>query len=644
MKPRHKIALIALLFILPYILGWIFPEPWWATHYLAFLPTPLSYVFICFSGSMLLGAFLLKPQFKLPNISHWFLDLLLAIGFGALCYYFPIAVDNYGNARSLVPHAEHIVLELPEGIWNDLATFKLVSGNGRWGVFHVYTLIAYALELTYKDVFIWAGVVCGAAFVFTWLRFVKSRISNPVWKIALSIAGVISPFYLIFFGHIETYAPLYLILPWYFILLAKQIETKNPYLFIPLLILLVVGIRFHNLMNLFIPTLLLAGLNQLYSESVWFQKVTTFKGIFVWLLMPIAIAGLILYFFILGDHNDPRSLEGDVPDIERMFLPIISPDPPLDKYNLQSWNHISDFINSLLHWAPALLFLVGVVLVLYRKRLTHSTVTNIILFGLLVLVAFLFMFNPLMSMPFDWDLFVFPTPVLMVLAVLLVQNIQHEPIGVNLIPATLSIAILCVPLYMVNASRDMLSYRVESVGVHMYKTYYAHSSMRLLQAIGMIPDDLELYMKRKHELLSKLEPYAQPGIDKKYAELLTDDAIVKWRSYDQPEEAKDDFLRALYYYPEYPDNWYNLFMLNLSLGKPEIANEYLTRLATVEEYNAIMPYLKMHVAFELGNYNEALEHYENVRIVFGEDTTIEEIIMRLQANEPIDDLLLQLRW
>lgn len=647
MKTHHKISLLALAFVLPYIIGWAFPDDWWATHHLAFLPAPWNY--LLFSSALIvlfLGLFIKSLPTKKLTFNHWSISLAFGIVVGFLCYQFPIASDNYGNARSFVPYLPQTVETLPDSFWAKLFSFELKPGNGRWGVFHFFTLIAYLFKTTYQDVFLWVNAVCGGLFVFTWLRFVAHNVQNTTWKLAISIAGVTSPFLLIFFGHIETYAPLYLILLWYLILLVKQLETKNHYLFIPLLILLLLGIRFHTLMYFLFPSLVLALINQWKGNAAWFQKLTTLKGLLLWLFIPVCIAGLILYFFILRDHNDPRFLDGDIPDIERLFLPIISPEAPLDKYNLQSWNHTFDFINAILHWSPALLFLIVACLVFYRKSLKQSLPLNILIYTLLLFASFLFMINPLLSMPMDWDLFVFPTPLIMVIALLLVRGAQNESVTSSIPLGALSIVLLAAPIFIVNAQPKAHSQRQDTVGVHVYKTYYAHSASLILEALNMLPMSTKHYMQRKQILIEKLEPLAQPGIDRKYAELLTDDGLIKWHNLGQLNAAKADFQKALYYSPDYYENWYYLARINLEMGNPQTAYQNALQLLNIPSVKLNPDVLRLLIkcTLEIGNYQEAMHYCEGYVKVSnaGDVGLVNEILARLKAGENVDELQYQL--
>ncbi len=641
--------MLALAFVLPFVLGWIAPNDWWATHHLAFLPSPHNFLLFGIALGLILLGFIIKPKLNYPSrfsLNHWVVSLAISALFCLFCYSFPIASDSYGNARTFTPYLNQMVESLPEGFWGDLLNFKVEPGNGRWGVFHLFTLAAYAFNCSYEKVFLWVDAICGSLFVLVWLRLVVAHISIPIWQLALSLAGIASPFFLIFFGHIETYAPLYLILLGYFVFLVRAIETKKQIFMLPMAILLLLGMRFHALSYLIAPSFFLTLLTLGWQHNKTIKKLLTFKGLVLWLYIPACLVGLVLYFFILKDYNDPRFLDGDVPDIERLFLPIIAPEAPLDNYNLQSWNHIFDFLNAILHWSPGLLFIFVSALTLYRKKLSMSPTLSILLVTLILLISFLFMFNPLMSMPMDWDLFVFPTPLFMVLTLVIVKQIQHETLPTSLLTSISSLGILAIPLFAVNAKTLSLSYRQESVGVHVYKTYYAHSASLMLNALNMIPADVDLYLKRKEKLLQKLKPMAQVGVDRKYAELLTDDAIVKWKVLNQLDEAKTDFQKALYYSPDYYDNWYYLAQLNLEMGNSKTAHQNALQLLNTFglKENPDVLRLLIKCALENDSFIEAEKYCENYLLISNSSdiNLVKKILERLQANENVEELKVQL--
>ena len=136
--------------------------------------------------------------------------------------------------------------------------------------------------------------------------------------------------------------------------------------------------------------------------------------------------------------------------------------------------------------------------------------------------AFLFLFNPLLTMMIDWDVFCIPGPLLLVFIALVAKQVQNENFfAKKLLAPTIGLALMTVPIFAVNANRESLSYRLESVGIRTFKTYYEWSGKYIHQALGLIENDMDLYLKRKAEILEKLKSYTVPGKDFKYAQLLT---------------------------------------------------------------------------------------------------------------------------
>ncbi len=559
---NQGIYLLGVLFFIPFILGVLLPDDWWGTHFTAFLPGPWKYIVL------LAGVILLSLPFfpKLPRLTvkdrlQQALSLvvitLLSITAGICFYQFPIVADYYGNARSFQPLLGDPVSELPPDFYRELFSFAFEPGNGRRGVFQVYTFIAYAFNLNYGEVFRWAGAVFGGAFLSVWLYAVRSWLSNRIWQLALCLAGVGAPFLWIFFGHIDTYAPLYFILLVWLLLFTSQLKSRNPLMLVVLTLLLVFGIRFHTLMYLLTPAWLLAVLMTYFPKAKLVGRWSSLRGVWLWIFLPFTLAGLYGYFFVLKDYNDPRVLD-HFRDIDRLFLPIISPDPPYDRYNLQSWNHIFDFFNIMLLWSPTALFLVAVILTAYRKHLSNPPALNIMLLTMAMISSVLFVFNPLLSMPMDWDLFVFPAPILLVILLLLAQQVDHQPVSKRILLSCGGLALMALPVFAVNSLLKPLSYRMESVGIRVYKTYYAHAGAYLLYALQLIPDDPGLYLERKQQLIRKLEPWALPDNDQKYASLLTDNGIYQFKYLEAYGPARQSFERSLYYFPGDPGTLYYL--------------------------------------------------------------------------------------
>ena len=168
--------------------------------------------------------------------------------------------------------------------------------------------------------------------------------------------------------------------------------------------------------------------------------------------IPICFVGAFLYFFVFQDYKDPRLLQ-DFRDIDRLFLPLLSPAPPLDRYNLFSINHIFDYFNIMMLWSPPALFLLVIIGLFYRKQINWKT-PQIVITGLtfLLFTTFLFMINPLFSMPMDWDLFSLPAPILLIFVLALLKDVQPTNLAGKILPGCLALAILSLPTFIVNAA------------------------------------------------------------------------------------------------------------------------------------------------------------------------------------------------
>ncbi|NQY07883.1 MAG: hypothetical protein HRT68_17225 [Flavobacteriaceae bacterium] len=135
----------------------------------------------------------------------------------------------------------------------------------------------------------------------------------------------------------------------------------------------------------------------------------------------------------------------------------------------------------------------------------------------------------------------------------LVKQIEHLEIKNILHKTSLALALLVIPMFWVNANKKAISYRLESVNIHVFKTYYQHSSYNILNALSILNKDMETYKKRKEAILKELEPYAIKGKDDKYANLLMDQAYI-YMNQGNYQEARRLALQGYDYYPNLDKN------------------------------------------------------------------------------------------
>lgn len=640
--PKHIITWLGCLFFAFYLIGILFPEAWWGSHFLAFFPTTVKYGMLAIGG-FILGLSYLSFWVKLgehlsilQRIPAWVVISLAVVLMAFMFYQFPIFHDYYGDSFEYESILNTKIGSLSDFSLEPLFSLNLSPHSGRLSMATLVSLLSYTFGLTHYQVFVWMDLICGALFVLLWLFFIHRYIKNTQWKLVLGIAGLTAPFMQIFFGHVEMYAPSILLLETWLILLILAIEKQKKWLLYLLLILLVIGVRFHPTFMLLLPAWLVALLI-LYKPSYKLTLKSTGK----YVLAPVFALGLILYFFILGDYNDPRNLEG-AQDFDRIFLPLLSPDPPLDRYNMQSFNHIFDFFQVALHWSPVALILLGSILIAYRKKVNwEKPVILITGFTLLIYVTFLFAVNPLLSMPIDWDLFMFPAPILLILTALLVREIETETnLAAKALPVALTMSLFTIPFFVMNAYAKPYSQRLESLSKHIFKTYHIWGDRYLEHAVKLTHSD-EQYIRRKQAAIDELKPYAIIGNDLHYSQMIATNGLYYLRTEDDAnlENARACFQEAYYYFPKLKSNILNLLQVNFRLGRHAEAYQNSVDLVGYE-YPDVRKSRRMaiHCALEAGLYEEAEFHAEKYLTILPDDSLIIQVRDRLVNNEQPEQL------
>jgi len=617
-KGNTAVQVIGYVLIAFYFFGMVFPDLWWGTNYVAFLPDFWKWILL-FCSVMLI----VLPRYKDVSISFQnfkkykkfsklgvLFVLLSSFLMGALFFYYQIAFDDYGDAFIFREHLGDTVSILPDDVRNSLFSFDLKPSSGRKSVLFFYNYLSYAGGFTIAQVFKWVAVISGFVYVLSWLLFVRYYLKSLKWKIIMSVIGLLAPFTQIYYGHTESYALVFTFFISWILLLLVFYKTNRKILLWFLLILLFVCIKIHPLCFLLIPVWILTFLSHSYNMVPWVKKLLTWKGVLSWIIVPLLCFGAILYFFVFKDYNDPRFLEG-VKDVDRLFLPLLSPDAPLDRYNLLGWNHIFDYFNLMISWSsPALLILTGII-IKFRKKIDWNA-PEIIVIGLLIILSssLLFMLNPLVSMPMDWDLFSFVAPILIIFVVVLLSKVEYEMSTKLYMPTIAIILMLSSPFFIVNSNTAMLSDRLASVGVRVYKTYYLHSNRIIINALNLQPNT-DGYLSKKSIILKKLKPFAIPGKDPLYANLLMDDGFYHLNVSKDYFKAVDRLSEAVYYFPSIE----NQHLLLDAEHKLNPDRSLFDPSLTKEEFEKEGVYLMR----ELGDFKGARNYFEQVLEIYPED-------------------------
>lgn len=646
MSIDKKILIFSYLFFAIFLMGAIFPDAWWGIHFIAFLPPLWKYGLLAVSGSLIAISHFFPEKLETfksislfpKGLKQWIFAAVILI---ILFRMFPIAVDIFGDAPAWKAFSEKVVEKVGSQHYQIILDPNVFNPKtGVRTVMNSISSLSLWTGMKAKEVFYWMGALSGTAFILLWLYFIKTYIKDRASQNLLALLGCTAPVIQLFFGHIEIYPPFIPAILAYFIALFSYFRKgKKRYLGL-MSVLMLLTMKLHTTGLFLLPSFLFAVVFHFLKGKSLAIQTLNWKKIALGGLLPIFALGACAYFFLFQDYSDPRFLNDNVSELERLFLPILSPEAPLDRYTLFHSNHLLDYFNALLHCSAPALFLFGTILLFFRKQINWNQPEILVTgFTLALLVAFFFMVNPLVSMPFDWDLFILPAPVVLVFIVLLIKQLQHTAYVPKVIGASLALMLLSIPAFMVNSSEESLSYRLESMGKHSFKTYWIRSTYGIETGIGMMQKYPELYAERLQKNIEELREYAHPGNDIEYAKLCMHlGQHYLYSDLDYPS-AKEVLERGLDYYEGDKPSLLALTEANFMSKEYQKAFQLSQRLVELEYPNKQHAYrMSIHCALEANKVDTAKDHCKIYNNLWPGDEDIRRLYAKFESNEPLDSL------
>lgn len=641
MTESGKIVAVSLAMIALFALTFLLPEHTWAFHHISFLPKSIAIGILLTTVILVIVPVRLDICLTLNRLFENWSILVTGVAMGFLALMFPIANDYYGDAVKYLPHLDYVQEEVPVKQLKESLKFNLNPETARKFQLVLISLVSWGAEVPYRKAFSFFAAFVVVPFTWTWLVAVRTFCTDMSWRFVLVLSGIVSPFILVFFGHMETYALTYWILLIWLLGLSVQLKSNSKKLLWILLVALLLCIKLHPLLSLLLIGWLLAFIHS-YSPK-YADRIIGLSGITLFILIPIFTIGLFLYFFVFQDHIDERILRNIKP-VDRLFLPIISPDPPLNRYNLFSWNHILDFMNMSFRWSPVGWFVLVAALITPKDIKFLKSSPIILTLGTLFLVfsAFLFAINPLLSMPMDWDLFSFPAIILIVLVLMIVSQLESDQVTAtprSVMRGGLALSLLIIPVFIVNTSETLLSNRLEMLGIRIFKTYYERGRETILIAQSMMELSQDEMISRKLSVVNELESYAVLGVDPSYATLATDLGIFQYSSGQDLTQALKSLQHALPYFPNHKNNHLYQVQVLFELGRAEEAFTKALKLVELGYPSASQALrIAIQMALESGLYKQANNLCEQYLQRFPDDQFISNLRRRLIIGSQLDEL------
>ena len=613
------------------ILGQFFPDLFWGTHYFNYLDgyQKITFGLIALAALFLPIKVISELNFAEPSSlkATLLIPLVCAVVYGLLIHLFPMVYDPYGDAVYLEETGNTVWSDFEISV-TDFFTFENGAWSGRKNVMLIAQFFSSLKDITQLASFRLIGIITGSFFAFVLIKFCLVQFQNSILGLLFGLGVLFSPFALNFFGHSESYPPSLLTLLVWSVCLLQYWQKPSFDKLIMLFALNGLCFLFHPMAVLLIPSTMISVFHQfkvIKAEPSW-------SIISLWVLLPVFLLGIYAYFFVFGDHVDDRDMQDYVFQYDHLFLPLISPDPPLDNYNLLGWNHLFDFANLLVLWSPGLLLLFATAIWAKTKRLAFSG-DRVLALAVILYMSLVFVINPLLSMPMDWDLYCLPLPMLIVY-VLAYTSREIELIPRRMISLTLAVFVLSTSFIFMHRVPDAISNRLQSIAIHVYNTYYSWGSIILERSF--VPNNCserERILQRSL-VIEKLRPNAQSGVDYIFAHILTHQG----RSYCNQEEYDSGinlFNEALYYHPENvaaTDGLMTAYFAAKDFKEAFKFSEKLVNASFPSKEKALRK--TIHCAVEAGLYQEAHD-YAATYLALYSSPVIQEIFRRTELSEDL---------
>jgi hypothetical protein len=242
--------------------------------------------------------------------------------------------------------------------------------------------------LTFQIISILGGIIF-LIFVFLLSRkLFESRLDSFLFALGISSGG----YMLLFFGYVEYYALFVLSVTIYTIAGLLVLRGKlNKWLILPLVALC---IYFHILGVTLLPStiyLILSGTK----TAEFVRNISAKKKLLFTVILGVILISAYFYFYT----NSYR--------FRFAVVPIISDRFTVEGYTLFSINHLFDYVNLLFLLVPGLLvFVLSLKHVKVKELLRESSIQFLLILSISTLGA-VFLLDPKLGMPRDWDLFSF---------------------------------------------------------------------------------------------------------------------------------------------------------------------------------------------------------------------------------------------
>ncbi|RKX21244.1 MAG: hypothetical protein DRP51_04565 [Candidatus Zixiibacteriota bacterium] len=437
---------------------------YWGLSHLIYLPDYFAVLFFIISAVALSLPFFQKAASRGDSLAQRFsalfldgrrayINRIIFVAVIALIFIVNVAPthflgDSYILIKDLTPATGMFFKWGEIGIfkWSEIGVAKfmiivksLLGGSDKEGALLAFRIVS---------------IVSG--LITVWFFFLISRIAteNKIKRLIIFTSSIFSGSLLLFFGYAEHYhiiwafhaALIYFCLKYY--KLGRGIVAAW--------IILFIGIVFHMQMFIFMPAVVFATLSK-GRGFIFYQGHK--KLIYVtFAIAALSVIAAVLYKYLTDLY------------IEDMFLPLFTGKPGDPLYAVFSPPHLADILNEFLLIAPIffLVFILGLRNIRTIFKQGKAAFLALSSAGCMLLI---FLVDPKLGMPRDWDLFSLTPFSITLLFILLLDDSAIVTLKKFLIPIVILLSISPVPYLLTTLNRDAsIEYVEQLIKLDSHKT------------------------------------------------------------------------------------------------------------------------------------------------------------------------------
>ncbi|MCP4704068.1 MAG: hypothetical protein GY865_05620, partial [candidate division Zixibacteria bacterium] len=450
---RNKIFWLAYIYLIVLILIRFIPiinpeSRTWGFNHLIFLPDIYNYVFFAIASLALVIPFINSSEKAGEKLTNWFSDKFIDGRHRYLYRFVFIAIMTSLFAIFTAPtHFLGDGYRVIENLGTEMGMLTKWSEIGILGVmWSIRELLGPPDKETALLAFQVVSIFSGAVTIYFIFLIAKIASENNLKRFIVFTTATFSGGMLLFFGYAEYYPVVWVLMSGLIYFGLKYLRYSRG-LFLTWLFL-IIGIILHVQMSVFIPAVIYLS----FANGKGLNFYNRFK-IIIWSVFALLFVSCLL--FLINEYTTNLA-------VEDIFLPLYNGKPASPEYAILSLPHLLDIINELILLSPLLFLLLLMAGNNIRNIFKYKTA---IFTGLGAGGSLLFMFviDPKIGFPRDWDLFSLAGLSLMLFAVTLFKNNNLQYFKRLIISIAMILSIYSVPFLLTSLNIKASEKYIESL-------------------------------------------------------------------------------------------------------------------------------------------------------------------------------------